>query len=149
LRTDHTRVVAGLASLALAAGFGAGCGDDTTTEAADASQVTVTAKEFTFDLSTTPTADTQEIAFDNAGELPHAMVFARINEGFTTEEAIKLEGEKGSAVEVAVTGAKPGQQKPVKVKQPREAGEDAMRCPTGSAAGRHAELGQWEEFSIE
>ena len=58
----------------------AGCGDDDEDsgrrlrdsdvnddhdETADASEVTVTAKEYSFDLSATPTADTKEVVFDN------------------------------------------------------------------------------------
>ena len=115
MRSHHlTRVAVALASVALIGGVAAGCGDDDdeggeeTTAAADATAVTVTAKEFTFELSATPTAETKSITFDNAGELAHAMVFAKINEGFTVEEAIKLEGGKGSAVEVAQAAAKPG-----------------------------------------
>jgi plastocyanin len=148
-----TRVAVTVASVALIAGVATGCGDDesdeTTTAAADATAVTVTAKEFSFELSTTPTAETKTITFDNAGELAHAMVFARINEGFTVEEAIKLEGGKGSAVEVAQAAAKPGQQETVNVNKPIEPGDYAMLCPIVSEEGPHWELGQLEEFSIQ
>lgn len=156
MRSHHlTRVAVALASVALIGGVAAGCGDDDdeggeeTTAAADATAVTVTAEEFTFDLSATPTAETKTVTFDNAGKLTHAMVFARINEGFTVEEAIKLEGGKGSAVEVAQAAAKPGQQETVNVKGPIEPGEYAMLCPIVTEEGPHWELGQLEEFSIE
>lgn len=146
--------MAAVACLVLIAGVVAGCGDDegddtTSTEAADATDVTVTAEEYSFDLSATPTAATTEITFDNAGQEPHALVFARINEGFTAEEAIELEGKKGSGEVVAQTGAKPGEQAKVQVKQPLEAGEYALLCPIVSADGPHWKLGQLEEFSIE
>jgi hypothetical protein len=148
-----TRVALAVASLALIAGVAAGCGDDEgdegETTAADATAVTVTAKEFSFDLSTTPTAETKTITFDNAGELQHAMVFARINEGFTVDEAIKLEGGKGSAVEVAQAAAAPGEQETVTVRGPIEPGESAMLCPIVTEEGPHYKLGQLEEFSIE
>ena len=156
MRSHHlTRVAVALASVALIGGVAAGCGDDDdeggeeTTAAADATAVTVTAKEFTFELSATPTAETKSITFDNAGELAHAMVFAKINEGFTVEEAIKLEGGKGSAVEVAQASAKPGAQETVNVDKPIEPGEYAMLCPIVTEEGPHYELGQLEEFSIE
>jgi len=147
-------------SLALA-GLGAGCGDDdgddesgsatstTSTETADAGQVTVTAKEYSFDLSATPAADTEEIVFDNVGEEFHVMIFARINEGFTVEDAIRLEGEKGSAEIVAETSAEPGTEKTAKVRGPLEPGDYAMLCPVGGEQGPHFQLGQLEEFSIE
>ncbi|MET0128795.1 MAG: hypothetical protein ABW249_09395 [Solirubrobacterales bacterium] len=146
-------------SLALA-GLGAGCGDDgdvesgsatstTSTATADAGQVTVTAKEYSFDLSATPAADTEEIVFDNVGEEFHVMIFARINEGFTVEDAIRLEGEKGSAEIVAETSAEPGTEKTAKVRGPLKAGDYAMLCPVAGKQGPHFQLGQLEEFSIE
>jgi hypothetical protein len=140
----------------------AGCGDDdedsgsassststSSTEAADASEVTVTATEYEFDLSATPTADTQEVVFDNTGEEFHVMIFARINEGFTVDEAVEMQGEKGSAEVVAQTEAGPGETKTAKVKGPLEPGEYAMLCPVGGPDGPHYKLGQLEEFSIE
>lgn len=139
----------------------AGCGDDeddsgaasstttASTETADASEVTVTAKEYSFDLSATPTADTQEVVFDNTGKEFHVMIFARINEGFTVDEAVELEGEKGSAEVVAQTEAEPGTTKTVAVKGPLEPGDYAMLCPVGGKDGPHYKLGQLEEFSIE
>ncbi len=139
-----------------------GCGDDdedtgsastetstSTEETADTSEVTVTATEYDFELSATPNADTQEVVFDNAGEEFHVMIFAKINEGFTVEEAIKLQGEKGSAEVVAEAEAAPGETKTAKVKGPLESGEYAMLCPIESKDGPHYELGQLEEFPIE
>ena len=76
-----------LATVAVAA-FAAACGgdddDDDGGEEASATDVTVTAKEYSFDLSATPTADTQEVTLQNDGEQPHVLIFARINEGFTS-----------------------------------------------------------------
>jgi hypothetical protein len=84
--------------------FAGACGgdddDDSGGEEASSTDVTVTAKEYQFDLSATPTADTQEVTLQNDGKLPHVLIFARINEGFTVDEAFELEGEKGSAEEV-------------------------------------------------
>jgi uncharacterized cupredoxin-like copper-binding protein len=148
------------ASLALAIGFAA-CGDDdesttdtaateaTTETSADATDVTVTATEYEFDLSATPTADTKKITFDNQGEEFHVLIFARINEGFTTEEAIEMEGEKGSAELIGETQADPGKTGEIVVKKPIEPGEYALLCPIGGPEGPHYELGQLEEFPID
>ncbi len=136
--------------------FAAACGSDddesgstSAEETASAEDVTVTAEEYTFDLSATPTADTKEVTFDNQGKEFHVMIFAKINEGFTIDEAVKLEGEKGSAEIIAQAEAPPGESKAVAIKKPIEAGEYAMLCPIGSKDGPHYELGQLEEFSIE
>jgi plastocyanin len=150
------------AALTLATGFAA-CGDDdesttdtsatettATTEASgDAENVTVTATEYDFELSATPTADTKTVTFDNQGEEFHVMIFARINEGFTTAEAVELQGKKGSADVVAETEAQPGKSSEVDVKQPLEPGDYALLCPIGGPDGLHYELGQLEEFPID
>jgi hypothetical protein len=151
------RVAAVIASATLTLGLAA-CGDDEdegssaseeTTEEASAEEVTVTAEEYSFDLSATPTAETQSVTFDNQGKEFHVMVFAKLNEGFTVEEAIKLEGEKGSAEMVAQTEAPPGKSRTVETKQPIEPGDYVMLCPISGPEGPHYELGQLEEFQIE
>ena len=45
------------------------------------------------------------------------MVFARINEGFTLEEAIEAEGEKGTAELLAQVEAEPGATETVEIKK--------------------------------
>lgn len=150
------------ATLALAIGVAACGGDDggsdttaadttaeTTAAAGDAEDVTVTATEYDFELSATPTADTKTVTFDNQGEEFHVLIFARINEGFTTEEAIKLEGEKGSAELIGETEAQPGKSSEIAVKKPLEPGEYAMLCPLMAPKGPHYKLGQLEEFPID
>jgi hypothetical protein len=144
------------ATLAVSLGlFVAACGDDSdesssgAEESASAEEVTLTADEYTFDLSATPTAETKEVSFDNQGEEFHVMIFARINEGFTLDEAVKLQGEKGSAETIAEAEAAPGKTEVVKVKKPIEPGEYAMLCPIGGPEGPHYKLGQLEEFSVE
>jgi hypothetical protein len=157
--TRKLALIALAGSLALGV-IAVGCGDDdegseaaststSTTETADASEVTVTAEEYTFDLSATPTAETEEVVFDNQGKKFHVMIFARVNEGFTTEEAIELEGEKGSAEIVAQAEAEPGATANAKVRGPLEPGDYAMICPIQDKDGAHYELGQLEEFAIE
>jgi hypothetical protein len=142
-------VAAGALGLGVAA-----CGDDegesdSSEEAASAEEVTVTAEEYTFDLSATPAADTKSVTFDNQGKEFHVMIFARINEGFTVDEAVKMQGEKGSAELIAQTEAPPGKTKTVPVKKPIEPGSYAMLCPIEGPEGAHYKLGQLEEFEIE
>ena len=119
------------------------------TEGASAGNVTVTATEYEFDLSATPTADTRNVEFVNDGKEFHVMIFARINEGFTIDEAVQLEGKKGSAEVVAQIEGPPGQSASAKVKGPLEPGEYAMLCPIGGPDGPHYKLGQLEEFAVE
>ncbi len=154
--TTTTRGRAGVALLAAATLiFGAAaCGDDEgesdggAEDAASAEDVTVTAEEYSFDLSATPTEETKSVTFDNQGKEFHVMIFARINEGFTVDEAIELEGEKGSAEIVAQAEAKPGKTVEAKVRNPIEAGSYAMLCPISGPEGPHYKLGQLEEFDI-
>ena len=150
------------ASLAIAGAlaFGvAACGDDdddegsdsseTTEETASAEEVTVTATEYEFDLSATPTAETEEVTFDNQGEEFHVMVWAQIAEGVSLEEAIKAEGEKGTATLVAQTEAAPGETATVEVEETPASGPYVMLCPIEGKEGAHYELGQLEEFDVE
>jgi|NGEPerStandDraft_13_1074530.scaffolds.fasta_scaffold14940_1 hypothetical protein len=147
-------LVLAIGALALALFVGA-CGgdddDDSGGDEASATDVTVTAKEYSFDLSATPTADTQEVTLQNDGKQPHVLIFARINEGFTVDEAFELEGEKGSAEEVIQAfEVKPGQSKSAQVKGPLEPGDYAMLCPIPAGGGEtHYSLGQVQEFEIE
>jgi plastocyanin len=158
------RILAGaLGILALALAMGAvACGDDEdedtaattgaeTTEAASAETVDVIGDDFSFELSATPTAETTEITFENVGEEPHELIFARINEGYTVEDAIKAEGEKGTAEEIGFLFAKPGEtaKKPIEIKQPLEPGNYAMVCAIPYKGKPHFELGMQEEFTIE
>ena len=141
--------IAGLLAVGIAA-----CGDDSdetsTEEAASAEEVTLTATEYEFDLSATPTAETTSVTFQNDGAEDHVLIFAKINEGFTVDEAIELEGEKGSAEVIGQAQAKPGAAETVSIDEPLEPGAYAMLCPLQTKDGEsHAELGQLEEFGIE
>lgn len=148
-----------LAATALLGAGTAACGDDdeesgseeTSAEApaADTEEVTLTADEYDFELSATPTTETKSVTFDNQGKEGHFLVFAKINEGYTLEEAVKLQGKKGSAEVVLEGGVGPGQSKTFEVEGPIEPGEWKMLCPIPSPDGPHYELGQLEEFSIE
>ena len=59
-----------------------------------------TADGYTWEVSPTPTAETKSVTLVNESEEEHALVFARLGEGFTLDEAYELEGKKGSATEV-------------------------------------------------
>ena len=148
------RTIAGvLVAGSLAFGV-AGCGDDeeesgSEEESASTEEVTVTATEYEFELSATPSAETKSIVFDNQGENFHVMIFARINEGFTVEEAIEAQGEKGTAEMIAQAEAAPGESTTAEVKADIEPGSYAMLCPIEDKEGAHYELGQLEEFDIE
>lgn len=154
--------VAALAALAL--GFGAiGCGDDDestepaadeateATESASAEEITLTATEYEFELSATPTAETQSVTAVNDGEEFHVLIFARINEGFTLDEAVELEGKKGSATELIKNGVElpPGETVTTEIEGPIEPGSYAMLCPIGGPDGPHYKLGQLQEFEIQ
>lgn len=139
----------------------AACGDDeeepagdgvatgTTDATAGAEEVTLTADEYSFELSATPSPETKSITFDNQGKKFHVMIFARLNEGFTLDEAIELQGEEGSAVTLAEAEAAPGKSTTVEVDGPVEPGDYVMLCPIEDKDGAHYELGQLQEFSIE
>jgi hypothetical protein len=142
----------------------AGCGDDdegdsgseetSTTAAEPVEEVTLTANDaggdYTFELSETPTADTKSVVFDNQGKEPHFLVYAKINEGYTLDEAVELQGKKGSAEVFVEKGAGPGQTKTFPVEGTIEPGSYAMLCPIPGPEGEpHYKLGQLEEFEIQ
>jgi plastocyanin len=144
----------------LALSFGAvACGDDdddegeettTAAEEASAETVDVTGDDFSFELSATPTAETTEVTFENVGEEDHELIFAKINEGFTLEDAIKAEGEQGTTEMIGFSFAKPGEAgKPIEIKQPLEPGNYAMVCTIPFQGEPHYDLGMQEEFTIE
>jgi uncharacterized cupredoxin-like copper-binding protein len=149
-----------LATLALAAGLAAcGSDDETTTseESASAEEVTLTTSDtsdgYTWDLSATPTAETKSVTFKNESKEPHALIFARINEGFTLDEAFKLQGREGSAEIVAQsdqqTSPGPGETVEIKVTGDIKPGSYAMICPISGKDGPHYKLGQAAEFEIQ
>jgi plastocyanin len=152
-------VTIGAATLVLALGAAACGGDDddegeesaaTTTEETSAGAVNVIGDDFSFELSATPSADTQEITFENVGKEPHEILFAKLNEGVTIDEAIEAQGRKGTTEMIGATFAKPGEEgKPIEVKQPLEPGNYAMVCAIPYKGDPHYDLGMQTEFTIE
>jgi hypothetical protein len=145
-----------LGAFALAGGA-VGCGDDdedsaaTTTAAASAETINVTGTEYSFELSATPSSETKSITFENQGEEPHDLIFARINEGYTLDEAFEAQGKEGTAENLGSTFAKPGEDgRPIEIKQPLEPGTYAMVCTLETKDGDlHYDLGMQDEFDIE
>ena len=143
--------VAGVMALGVAA-----CGgdDDEGTTEASAEEVTVTTSDtadgFSWDVSATPTAETTSVTLNNESEEGHGLVFARLGEGYTVDEAYELQGKKGSATDVIrSTGAGPGESVTADVTESLEAGDYVLLCPIAGKNGPHYKLGQLEEFAIE
>lgn len=140
-----------------------GCGDDDDEETTEASagRVTVTTSDtadgrYTWEVSPTPTAETTLVNFKNESKEPHALLFARLGEGYTVDEAVELEGRKGSATEVIrTTFAAEGnrdagdQGEIADVTKPLTPGDYVMLCPLAGKDGPHYKLGQLAEFAIE
>jgi hypothetical protein len=153
------------AALAVTAALGLvafGCGDDdsttedatgeatTSTEAASSDAVDVSTGEYFFELASDLTPETKSLSVTNDGEEFHVMILAKINEGFTLEEAIKLEGKKGSAEVLAEAELPPGKTVDAELKGSLESGQEyTMLCPVGGPDGPHYELGQLEEIEVE
>jgi hypothetical protein len=154
-------VAAVIAALALASTVAACGGDDantdTTSTAASAEQVTVTtgdtADGYSWEVSPTPGADTKSIEYTNNSKEPHALIFARLGEGYTVDEAYELQGRKGSADVVAQTDQKtspgPGETATVEVTGTLEPGNYILLCPISGKQGPHYKLGQLSEFEIQ
>jgi plastocyanin len=148
-----------VSALALTMGVAA-CGDDdddsgdsaaTTTETASAETIDVVGTDYAFDVSADPTADTTEITFTNEGEEEHDLIFAKINEGYTLDEAFEAQGREGTAEDLGATFAKPGETaKPIELKKPLEPGTYGMVCTLETKDGElHYDLGMQREFTIE
>ena len=152
--TGKKRVTALAAALALGLGIAACGGDDDETtsaseESASAETVTLTtgdtADGYSWVVEPTPAAETKTVKYVNDSDEQHELIFARINEGYTVEEAYELQGRKGSAELMAQGGAKPGTTSTVEVKGEIEPGNYAMLCPIPG----HYQQGQLEEFEIQ
>jgi hypothetical protein len=156
-----------VAAGALGAGGCGGDGDEETTEAASAGRVTVTTWDtadgrYTWQVSPTPTAETILVNFKNESKDSHALIFTRLGEGYTVDEAVELEGRKGSATQVIPqTFAAPGNRDAggqqagsptgeiADVMKPLTPGDYVMLCPLAGKNGPHYKLGQLGQFAIE
>jgi hypothetical protein len=152
------RATATAIALALTTGAAACGGDDdettsAATETASADTVTVTTGDtaggFTWDVSATPTAETKSVEFVNNSKEGHGLIFARLGEGYTVDEAYELQGRKGSATTIADGGAGPGDTSTLKAKGAIEPGSYVLLCPVSGKDGPHYKLGQLAEFEID
>jgi uncharacterized cupredoxin-like copper-binding protein len=151
--TGTRRVVAIAATLALGVGVAAcGSDDEDTTSASDetasAEEITVTTADieegYSWEVDPTPTTETKSVTFQNDSEVEHGLVFAKLNEGYTLEEAYELQGRKGSTVPYVEGGAKPGSTETFEVENPVEPGNYVLLCPIPG----HYQQGQLEEGEI-
>lgn len=138
-----------IAALALVA---AGCGDDDGgDDGGGPTTVDVTAGEYFFELSETPeSTGSVTVTMKNEGRAPHALIFARVNEGFTLDQAFEAEGEKGTAKtlgEIEVT--RPGQAGKGEISANLTPGHYAMVCPVVTKGVSHYKEGQSVEFDVE
>ena len=108
----------------------------------------MTATEYEFALSANPTTDTTEINFINDGEEEHALVFAKLNEGFTVDEAFELEGKKGSAVQLRIDRSQARQDVDARDQEADRARRLRLALPDRGSRRLHYKLGQLEEFEI-
>jgi hypothetical protein len=153
---NRLAIVLGVAAAGVVA-LGAGaCGgdDDEETSEASAEEVTVTTSDtadgYTWDVSPTPTAETESVTLKNESEEAHALIFARLSEGYTVDEAYELEGEKGSATDVIRPhGVGPGKSATHDVTEPLDPGDYYLLCPLAGKDGPHYKLGQLDQFAIE
>jgi hypothetical protein len=90
------------------------------------------------------------VTLQNESKEEHALIFARLGEGYTVDEAYELQGEKGSATDVIrTTGAGPGKSATADVTKPLDQGDYVLLCPLVGKDGPHYKLGQLAEFAIE
>jgi hypothetical protein len=155
------RIAAASSLLALGLVACGGDGDEETTEAASAGRVTVTTSDtadgrYTWEVSPTPTAETILVNFRNESNQPHQLIFARLGEGYTVDEAYKLQGRKGSATQVIRTTVAPEAHHDAgstgeiaDVTKPLIPGGYVMLCPLAGKDGPHYKLGQLAQFPIE
>ena len=93
------------ASIGLVACGGGAAPTDTTAEG-EGQVIDIVATDYEFEgapeeLTTGPV----ELSFSNEGEEPHMLIFAKLNEGSTLEDAIKAEGEAATNALVAAMQA--------------------------------------------
>jgi hypothetical protein len=168
-RTPMKKLALPLSLLALGALGLVACGGDDEEETTEASagRVVVTTSDtpdgrYTWEVSPTPTAETILMEFKNESNQPHALIFARLGEGYTVDEAVELEGRKGSATQVIrTTFSAPGNRDAggqqagsptgeiADVTKPLTPGDYVMLCPLAGKNGPHYKLGQLAKFTIE
>ena len=157
----RSRMIGGVvASVALVALVGA-CGgeEEATTETATtegpataSGDITIEASEYAFGgVPQTIEAGDTSFTLDNVGQEDHNLFIAKINEGFTFDEAIEAMGEEGTAEEVGeIKAVKPGEQSEKPLEANLKPGNYGMLCfEAGPEGAPHFTLGQRAEFTVE
>ena len=151
-------MLAGFAAMIVAAGLaacggGSGGADTATTAATGGQTIDVTATDYEFEgVPETLEKGPVTVNFSNEGKEPHMMVFGKLNEGSTMEDAIKAEGQDGTATEIGVIPpVEPGADAPASITADiTEPGDYFMLCPLETKDGKfHYDLGQLYEFDVE
>ena len=148
-RAVRNGFLVGIAALSLVA---AGCGgdDDDDGNGDGPTAVDVTAGEYFFELSQTPeSTGPVTVTMKNDGAAPHSLIFARINEGFTLDEAFEAEGEKGTAEELGQLHSGPGQAAKGEITANLTPGHYSIVCPVQTKGVSHYQEGQSVEFDVE
>jgi hypothetical protein len=120
-------------------------------ETAGPQEITVTADEYSFELSDDFRAGQATVSLDNVGEEEHELIFVKINEGFTFEEAIQAQGQRGTTEMIGVIPPSPaGELASETIEADLEPGSYGMVCTLRNDDRElHLELGQQLEFPIE
>jgi hypothetical protein len=131
----------------------AGCGgepEEPAEEAAAPTEIAVTADEYSFEVSDTPTAGKATFSLENVGEQPHVLILAKLAEDATAQEAIEAQGRKGTAEMLGQLEAGPGETAEQTIDAELTAGNYLMVCPVRTKESKkpHFALGQQEEFEI-
>jgi len=132
----------------------AGCGGDdegeTTAaeEPAGGQEITVTADEYSFELSDTPATGPATFRLDNVGEERHELIFVQLAEDATADDAIEAQGEKGTTELTRRIVANPGEEAKQTIDAELEPANYLMVCAISSGGKPHFTLGQREEFEI-
>lgn len=132
----------------------AGCGGDdegeTTAaeEPAGGQEITVTADEYSFELSDTPATGPATFRLDNVGEERHELIFAQLAEDATADDAIQAQGEKGTTELTRRIVANPGEEAKQTIDAELEPANYLLVCAFETDGKLHFTLGQREEFEI-
>ena len=159
MRTSRKQTRSAVVGVALSASIGlVACGGsaaptDTTAAEGEAQVIDIVATDYEFEgapeeLTTGPV----ELSFSNEGEEPHMLIFAKLNEGSTLEDAIKAKGEDGTTTDIGtIPPVEPGQEAPATISADiTEAGEYFMLCPLETKDGEfHFDLGQLKEYEVQ
>jgi hypothetical protein len=142
-RTIFTAVL--ISALAAA---GAGCGGDDEAAGGGAQEITVTADEYSFELSDTPAAGPATFTLDNVGEERHELIVAQLASDASADDAIRAQGREGTTELVRRVVAKPGEQSERAVEVELESANYLLLCTFSTKGEPHFTLGQREELEI-